>query len=126
MYQAYFRTQEYRQQDVMGASPLRLVVMAYDVAIQACEQKDFERAVKAISVLRDALDFNYQEIAVGLFRIYQFCLDCLRKGDYPPGYGLPQRAARSLGIQRETPEQPAADRSPSGDRENRCLTNDRM
>ncbi len=82
MYQAYFRTQEYRQQDVMGASPLRLVVMAYDVAIQACEQKDFERAVKAISVLRDALDFDYQEIAVGLFRVYQYCLECLRKGDF--------------------------------------------
>jgi flagellin-specific chaperone FliS len=87
MYQAYFRTQEYRQQDVMGASPLRLVVMAYDVAIQACEQKDFERAVKAISVLRDALNFDYQEIAVGLFRIYQYCLDCLRKGDYPQAMG---------------------------------------
>ncbi len=82
MYQAYFRTQEYRQQDVMGASPIRLVVMAYDVAIQACEQKDFERAVKAISVLRDALDFDYQEVAVGLFRVYQYCLDCIRKGDY--------------------------------------------
>jgi flagellin-specific chaperone FliS len=87
MYQAYFRTQEYRQQDVMGASPIRLVVMAYDVAIQACEQNDFERAVKAISVLRDALDFDYQEIAVGLFRIYQFCLDCLRKGDFPQAMG---------------------------------------
>lgn len=87
MYQAYFKAQEYRQQDVMGASPIRLVVMAYDVAIQACEQKDFERAVKAISVLRDALDFDYQEIAVGLFRIYQFCLDCLRKGDYSQAMG---------------------------------------
>jgi flagellin-specific chaperone FliS len=82
MYQAYFKTQEYRQQDVMGASPIRLVVMAYDVAIQACEAKDFDRAAKAISVLRDALDFDYQEVAVGLFRVYQFCLDCLRKNDY--------------------------------------------
>ncbi len=87
MYQAYFKTQEYRQQDVMGASPIRLVVMAYDVAIQACEQKDFERAVKAISVLRDALDFDYQEIAVGLFRVYQYCLDCIRRGDYAQAIG---------------------------------------
>jgi flagellin-specific chaperone FliS len=82
MYQAYFRTQEYRQQDILGASPIRLVVMAYDVAIQGCEAKDFERSVKAISVLRDALDFEYKEVAVGLFRVYQYCLDCLRKGDY--------------------------------------------
>ena len=28
------------------------------------------------------LDFDYPEVSVGLFRIYQWCLDCLRKGDY--------------------------------------------
>ena len=82
MYQSAYRNQEYRQQDVMGASPMRLVVMAYDLAMKACDQKDFEKAVKTISVLRDALDFNYPEISVGLFRIYQWCLDCIRAGDY--------------------------------------------
>jgi flagellin-specific chaperone FliS len=81
MYQAY-RSQEYRQQDVMGASPVRLVIMAYDLAIRSCEQKDFEKAVKTVSVLRDALDFDYPEVSVGLFRLYQWCLDCIRKGDY--------------------------------------------
>jgi len=81
MYQAY-RNQEYRQQDVMGASPLRLVIMAYDLAIRACEQKDFEKAVKTVSVLRDALDFEYAEVSVGLFRLYQWCLDNIRNGDY--------------------------------------------
>ena len=75
MYQTAYRTQEYRQQDVMGASPLRLVIMAYDLAIQSCEVKDFEKATKAISVLRDALNFDYPEVAVGLFRLYQWCID---------------------------------------------------
>lgn len=82
MYQAVYGNREYRQQDVMGASPIRLVVMAYDLAIRACEQQDFEKATRAISVLRDALDFDHAEVAVGLFRLYQWCLDCLRKGDY--------------------------------------------
>ena len=77
-----YRSQEYRNQDVMGASPIRLVVMAYDLAIRACEVKDFEKATKAISVLRDALNFDYPEVSVGLFRLYQWCLDSLRKGDY--------------------------------------------
>lgn len=82
MYQAAYRNHEYRQQDVMGASPIRLVVMAYDLAIRACEQQDFEKATRAISVLRDALDFDHAEVSVGLFRLYQWCLDCLRKGDF--------------------------------------------
>jgi flagellin-specific chaperone FliS len=82
MYQAAYRNSEYRQQEVMGASPVRLVVMAYDMAIMACEQKDFEKAAKVISALRDALDFEYTEVSGGLFRVYQWCLDCLRAGDF--------------------------------------------
>jgi flagellin-specific chaperone FliS len=81
MYRSY-GSQEYRTQDVMGASPIRLVVMAYDVAITACEQRDFVRATRAISLLRDALNFDYPDAATGLFRLYQWCLDCIRKEDF--------------------------------------------
>jgi flagellin-specific chaperone FliS len=77
-----YQAAEYRQQDIMGASQLRLVVMTYDLAINACEQKDFARATRAVSVLRDALNFDYEESAVGLFRLYQWCLDCLRREEY--------------------------------------------
>ena len=73
---------KYKQQDVMSASPLRLVIMTYDLGIRACEQKDFAKAVKTISALRDTLDMDYPDVAIGLFRLYQWCLDCIRKGDY--------------------------------------------
>jgi flagellar secretion chaperone FliS len=73
---------QYQQQDVISASPLRLVIMTYDLAIRSCEQQDFTKAVKTISALRDALDLDYPEISTGLFRLYQWCLDCVRKGDY--------------------------------------------
>lgn len=82
MIQKAYGTQEYRNQDVMGASPIHLVVMAYDLAITACEKEDFIRATKSVSLLRDALNFDYAEASVGLFRLYQWCLDCIRKGDY--------------------------------------------
>jgi flagellin-specific chaperone FliS len=77
-----YRAMEYRQQEVMGASPIRLVVMAYDLAIRACEQEDFVRATSAVSTLRDALNYEYAEVAVGLFSLYQWCLDRIRKEDY--------------------------------------------
>ena len=82
MVQPNYSSRLYRQQDVISASPSRLVVMAYDLAIQACEQQDFIRATQAVSVLRDALNFDYPEASVGLFRIYQWCLDNIRNGDY--------------------------------------------
>lgn len=81
MYQeTYYK--KYRQQDIISASPLRLVIMTYDLAILACEQQDFAKATKTISALRDTLDLDYPDVALGLFRLYQWCLDCIRKGDY--------------------------------------------
>jgi flagellin-specific chaperone FliS len=80
--QKHYGTEEYRTQDVMGASPIHLVVMAYDLAIAACEKQDFTRATKTVSILRDALNFDYANAAVGLFRLYQWTLDCIRQGDY--------------------------------------------
>lgn len=73
---------KYQQQDVMNASPLRLVIMTYDLAIRACEAQDFAKATKTISALRDTLDLDYPDVAVGLFRLYQWCLDCIRKNDF--------------------------------------------
>jgi len=82
VYQPAYQRNEYRTQDVMGASPIRLVIMAYNLAINACEQKDFAKSTRAITVLRDALNFDYPEVSVGLFRLYQYSLDCIRQGDY--------------------------------------------
>jgi flagellin-specific chaperone FliS len=81
MYQTTYH-KKYQQQDIMAASPLRLVIMTYDLAIRACEQQDFAKAAKTISALRDALDLDYPEVSAGLFRLYQWCLDCIRKNDY--------------------------------------------
>jgi hypothetical protein len=36
-----------------------------------------------VSLLRDSLNFDYPEAATGLFRLYQWTLDCIRAGDYP-------------------------------------------
>ncbi len=80
MYNAY-QAAKYRENDIMNASPIHLVVMVYDVAISACEEKDLTRATRAVSVLRDALNFDYPE-AAGLFRLYQWVMECMRDNDY--------------------------------------------
>jgi flagellin-specific chaperone FliS len=80
-YNAY-RTQQYREQEVLGASPVHVLVMTYDVAIQACEQRNLARAMRALGVLRNALDMDQGEVALGLYRLYQWCEECLRQGEY--------------------------------------------
>ena len=80
--QMAYGAQQYRQQDVESASPVRLVVMAYDLAIRACDQQDFETGYKAVSALRNSLDVNYPEFVAGLLRLYQWVIDCMRSQDY--------------------------------------------
>lgn len=81
---AYY-AKEYRQNDVLTAGPVRLIVMTFDVAIQACEQQNLARSTQAVQLLRDALDFENPEAApaaVGFYRLYQWCLECIRSGEY--------------------------------------------
>jgi flagellin-specific chaperone FliS len=78
----YSRNSEYRKQEVMAATPLRLVIMAYDLAIRSCDTQDMQTALKAVSALRDALDFDYAEVAYNLLGLYQWVLDSIRKQNY--------------------------------------------
>jgi len=80
--QMAYGAQQYRQQDVASASPIRLVVMAYDLAIRACDQKDFETGYKAVVALRTSLDLNYPEFVAGLLRLYQWVIDSMRSRDF--------------------------------------------
>jgi flagellar secretion chaperone FliS len=82
MYKSAYLNKEYQQQEVTSATPLHLVIMAYDLAIKSCERRDFQKATITIGALRDALNFDIPEVSLGLFKIYQYCLDNIRKGDY--------------------------------------------
>ena len=82
MMQMAYGALQYRQQDVESASPVRLVVMAYDMAIRACDQEDFETGYKAVVALRNSLDLDYPEFVVGLLRLYQWVIDSMRAKDF--------------------------------------------
>lgn len=69
----------YRNSQVVGASPLERVMMVYDVAIQSCGQRNLERTTRALGVLRDALNFEYPEMANRLLAIYIWCSELARK-----------------------------------------------
>ncbi|MCG3210044.1 MAG: hypothetical protein FOGNACKC_03673 [Anaerolineae bacterium] len=81
--------QSYRTNQINGASPLDLLIMTYDATLVACSQQDLDRTTRALGVLRDALDYSYDpEIALGFFRLYQYCGDLARKGEFEEAAGL--------------------------------------
>jgi flagellar secretion chaperone FliS len=74
--------QQYRTQQVLGASPMQLVLMVYEVAIVACEARDVQKAGRAVGELIGSLNFDYGEIPSNLFRLYEYCLWELRRGNF--------------------------------------------
>jgi flagellar protein FliS len=74
--------EQYRAQQVLGASPMQLILMVYDVAIVACEAQDPQRAGRAVGELIGSLNFDYKEIASDLFRLYEYCLWEIRRGRF--------------------------------------------
>jgi flagellin-specific chaperone FliS len=71
-----------RTPQVLGASSMRLLLMVYDVAIVSCEARDPQRAGKAVGELIRSLNFEYNEIATELFRLYEYCLWEIRRSHF--------------------------------------------
>lgn len=75
-------SQRYREVQVSSASPLQRTLMVYDAAILACRKGDLKGVTDALNVLRSSLDLEQGPVAIGLFRLYQYCADLARKGKY--------------------------------------------
>ncbi len=73
---------EYRYQEVMGASPIGLIIITYEATIAACRRQDLEGASRALSALRNSLNFEHPEIASKLFSLYVWCGDLSRAGKW--------------------------------------------
>ncbi len=72
----------YREQEILSAPTEKLVVHLYDFVLRCCARHDSGGASRALSVLIDGLNFDYPEIAEGLFRLYDYCLRQVKAGRF--------------------------------------------
>ncbi len=70
----------YRNEDSINLTPVQVIGRLYDVAILAIKKDDQDLARRAINELISALNFEYQEVSLGLFKLYDYCKNCLRTG----------------------------------------------
>lgn len=75
----------YLVKEITEATPFQLVMKVYDYAIQNCKKHDFAKTNKAIGLLIEGLNFerdDTREIATGLFKLYQFAQEEMRKKNF--------------------------------------------
>ncbi len=72
---------QYLYQQIMNMSPEQLILKIYDITIISIKKGDKQRATRAITELIGSLNFDYQEMALGLFRLYRYAQEKIRKGE---------------------------------------------
>ena len=75
----------YVTNEIMDASPQKLIMKIYDFAISQCRNENLEKTNKALTELINALRFDSEEvseISIGLKKLYEFCQDQMRKKNH--------------------------------------------
>ena len=62
--------------------PVPLLIKVYDFTIMNCKKKDSVKASKGLVELMSALNFEIEEVSLGLFRLYQYCQDKIKQEEY--------------------------------------------
>ncbi|MDO8745912.1 MAG: flagellar protein FliS [Candidatus Brocadiaceae bacterium] len=52
------------------------------MVIDACDSKDASKVCEVLLGLIDALNFDYPEIAKSLLRLYEYCMDEVKSGNF--------------------------------------------
>jgi flagellar secretion chaperone FliS len=79
------RANAYVTNEIMDASPQKLIMKIYDFAISQCKNENLEKTNKALAELINSLRFDSEEvseISIGLKKLYEFCQDQMRKKNY--------------------------------------------
>jgi len=74
--------QSYQKSEILGLGPNQLIIKVYDFVILQCKKGDIDKASKGLVELISSLNFEHEEIALGLFRLYQYCMDQAKQSKF--------------------------------------------
>jgi len=78
----------YRREQLLNLSAVEVIKRLYDFAILGCKKNDTSLSQKALNELIAALNFDHSEIALGLFRLYEYCKRCIRQNKVNEAVGI--------------------------------------
>jgi len=69
--------QAYRREEFSHLTPEQMIYRVMSLGVQGCRKEDRTQAVRAVNALILALDFKYRDVAMGLFRLYDYTKTCI-------------------------------------------------
>ena len=74
--------QGYKTNEIIGLTPVQLILKLYDYVIVNSKRRDLSKVNAGLTQLVAALNFDYKEISLGFFRLYRYCQNEARKGNF--------------------------------------------
>lgn len=69
----------YLENQILNAKPEELILKVYDFILLHIKKKNYAKANAGLIELIAALNFDYQEQALGFFRLYTYCQQLIRQ-----------------------------------------------
>jgi len=67
----------YLEQEVLSWSKEKIILKMYDLFIVSCKRQDVNKMSRVLVELMGALNFEYDETATRLDRLYEYCQRCI-------------------------------------------------
>lgn len=72
----------YLRQQIQTASPEKCIQILYDIGIKSCQTEDRNMAANAVIELMNALNFDYENVAMSYYRLYRYALDQIHRNNF--------------------------------------------
>lgn len=72
----------YLEQEVYSWSKEKIILKMYDLFIVSCKRGDVQKMSRVLIELMGALNFDYEETATRLYRLYEYCQRCIFQKKY--------------------------------------------
>ncbi len=78
----------YLEQEVMSWSKEKIILKMYDLFLVSNKRQDVTKMSKVLIELMGALNFEYEETATRLYRLYEYCQRCVFQKKYDEAYHI--------------------------------------
>ncbi len=69
----------YLENQILNARPEELILKVYDFILLNIKKKNYQKANAGFIELIAALNFDYQDVSLGLFKLYTYCQKLIRE-----------------------------------------------
>jgi len=67
----------YLEQEVLSWSKEKIILKMYDLFIVSCKRNDSAKMSRVLIELMGSLNFEFEETATRLYRLYEYCQRCV-------------------------------------------------